>query len=163
MTSWIVSEDILRQPPAIRDATRDDIPGIVELYVTDELTHKHQLEAEGVPEGYYATFDAIEADARNRLLVAELAGHVVGSFQLTYVPDMMPEGRERAIVENVIVDSAVRGHGIGEAMMRWAIEEARARNCLRVQLTSSKARANAHRFYERLGFQRTHEGFRFDL
>ena len=52
---------------------------------------------------------------------------------------------------------------VGEAMMRWAIEEARRRGCVRVQLTSSKRRKDAHRFYERLGFVATHEGMQLQL
>ena len=164
MPSWIVSEN----PPLtqIRDATRDDVPRIVALYRTDELTRKHNAAPADdvkVEPGYYATFDAIAADPRNRLLVAEHAGVVVGSFQLTFVPDMNPEGRDRAIIENVIVDGAARGRGIGSAMMRWAIEEARRRSCRQVALTSLNARTDAHRFYQRLGFEPTHLGMKLTL
>ncbi len=76
---------------------------------------------------------------------------------------MNPEGRERAIIENVIVDGAARGRGIGSAMMRWAIEEARRRNCRQVALTSLNARTDAHRFYQRLGFEPTHVGMKLSL
>jgi GNAT superfamily N-acetyltransferase len=48
-------------------------------------------------------------------------------------------------------------------MMRWAIEDARRRFCVLVQLTSDKARVDAHRFYERLGFTPSHEGFKLRL
>jgi GNAT superfamily N-acetyltransferase len=57
----------------------------------------------------------------------------------------------------------VRGRSVGEAMMRWAIEEARRRGCDNLHLTSNKARLDAHRFYERLGFKKTHEGLRLPL
>ncbi|HEY8172106.1 MAG TPA: GNAT family N-acetyltransferase, partial [Dehalococcoidia bacterium] len=97
------------------------------------------------------------------LLVAELGFVVVGSFQFTIVPDMSPEGRQVAIVENVIVDAGLRGHSIGSAMMRWAIEEAKRNNCHRISLTSSKLRTDAHRFYQRLGFEPTHEGMKIVL
>lgn len=151
-------------PITVRDATREDVPHIVALYRTDELTRKHGAdESAEVEPGYFATFDAIERDARNRLLVAEHDGRVVGSFQLTFVPDMQPDGRDVAIVENVIVDGSVRGGGIGSAMMRWAVEEARRRGCSQVKLTSNNRRADAHRFYERLGFEATHVGFKIRL
>ncbi|HEY8172169.1 MAG TPA: GNAT family N-acetyltransferase [Dehalococcoidia bacterium] len=164
MTSWIVSEDVLAQEPLIRDARRDDIARIVDLYRSDELTRKHHADADApVEAGYYASFDAIERDPRNRLLVAELGFIVVGSFQLTFVPDMSPSGNDVAIIENVIVDAALRGHNIGSVMMRWAIEEATRSNCHRVTLTSSKQRKDAHRFYERLGFEPTHEGMKIVL
>jgi GNAT superfamily N-acetyltransferase len=60
----------------------------------------------------------------------------------------------------VRVASIRRGQGIGRAMMRHALDEARARGCLMAQLTSDKARPDAHRFYERLGFTPSHTGFK---
>ena len=164
MTSWIVTEDIVAQGITVRDATRDDLARIVALYRTDELTRKHKSPAGAdIEPGYYDTFDRIEADPRNRLLVAEAGGIIAGSFQLTYVPDMQPDGREVAIVENVIVDSAARGLGVGSAMMRWAVDEARRHHCSQVKLTSNNKREDAHRFYARLGFEPTHTGFKILL
>ena len=55
-----------------------------------------------------------------------------------------------------------RGQGLGAAMIGWAIEEARRRGCALVQLTTDKSRADAHRFYERLGFVASHEGLKLD-
>lgn len=148
----------------VRDAMRDDIPRIVALYRTDELTRKHGDDASAeIESGYYAAFEAIESDPRNRLLVTEVAGEITGSFQLTFVPDMQPDGREVAIIENVIVDGAARSTGVGSAMMQWAVDEARAHGCSQVKLTSNSKRAAAHRFYERLGFEPTHVGFKILL
>jgi GNAT superfamily N-acetyltransferase len=163
MPSWVVSEE-LPVVELIRDANRADVPRIVALYRTDELTRKHHAAAGAeVEPGYYAAFDAIDGDARNRMLVAEAGGVIVGAFQLTFVPDMQPDGRDVAIIENVIVDGAARGRGIGAAMMRWAVDESRRRGCSQVKLTSNKQRAEAHRFYGRLGFEATHEGFKLLL
>jgi GNAT superfamily N-acetyltransferase len=53
--------------------------------------------------------------------------------------------------------------GYGESLMRYAIEEARRAGCYKVSLTSNKRRAEAHRFYEKMGFTATHEGFRLLL
>jgi GNAT superfamily N-acetyltransferase len=151
-------------PVTVRVATRADVPSIVALYRTDELTRKHGSDETAVIEpGYYAAFDAIAADPRNRLLLAEHEGEIAGSFQLTFVPDMQPDGREVAIVENVIVDGARRSAGIGSAMMLWAVEEARRAGCSQVKLTSNNKRGDAHRFYERLGFEPTHTGFKILL
>jgi GNAT superfamily N-acetyltransferase len=151
-------------PITVREAARDDMPRIVAMFRTDELTRKHHGDAAaGVEPGYYAAFDAIDRDARNRLLVAESDGVICGSFQLTYIPDMQPDGRDVALVENVIVDGAARGLGVGSAMMRWAIDEARRRGCSQVKLASNTKRADAHRFYERLGFEATHLGFKILL
>ena len=57
----------------------------------------------------------------------------------------------------------LRGRGIGGALIAWAIEEARGRGCALVQLTSNKRRVDAHRFYGRLRFTATHEGFKLRL
>jgi GNAT superfamily N-acetyltransferase len=48
-------------------------------------------------------------------------------------------------------------------MMEWAVAECRARGCRMVQLTTDKTRGDAHRFYERLGFKASHEGFKLVL
>jgi GNAT superfamily N-acetyltransferase len=164
MTSTEIAGEVLSADLHIRDAQREDLPRIVALYRTDELTRKHTADntAEIEP-GYYTAFDVIDGDPRNRLLVAETGGTIVGSFQLTYVPDMQPDGREVAIIENVIVGGARRGQSIGSAMMRWAVDEARRRGCSQVKLTSSTKRTGAHRFYERLGFEPTHVGFKILL
>ena len=164
MPAWNLSDDALAQAPVIRDARRDDVAAIVELYRSDERSQKHD-HAPGapVPAGYYEVFDAIERDARNRLLVVEVGGVAVGSFQVTLLLDMTPDARENLLVENVIVAAPLRGRGIGEAMMRWAIDEGRRLGCSRVQLTSRETRADAHRFYERLGFEASHRGFRYVL
>jgi|CXWL01.1.fsa_nt_gi GNAT superfamily N-acetyltransferase len=164
MNATTDSNDALEQDLHIRDARHDDIPRIVALYRTDELTRKHApADAAWIEPGYYAAFEAIDGDPRNRLLVAEAGGTIVGSFQFTYVPDMQPDGREVAIIENVIVDGARRGQSIGSAMMRWAVDEARRHGCSQVKLTSNRARTDAHRFYERLGFEPTHVGFKILL
>ena len=54
----------------------------------------------------------------------------------------------------------MRGQGIGAQMIGYAIEEAKRRDCRLVQLTSNAARTDAHRFYERLGFAKSHAGFK---
>ena len=95
--------------------------------------------------------------------MAEVDGRVVGAFHLTIIQYVAYRGGRVAQIENVIVDPAERSRGIGEAMMRFAIEEARRQGCFRVQLTSNKARKRAHRFYERLGFVSSHEGMTLAL
>jgi GNAT superfamily N-acetyltransferase len=63
----------------------------------------------------------------------------------------------------VRVRSDLRGQGLGGALFAWAVEQARERGCALVQLTSNKERVDAHRFYGRLGFVATHEGFKLRL
>jgi len=72
-------------------------------------------------------------------------------------------GGRVALIEAVMVSRASRAQGVGTEMMRFAIDEARRLGCVRVQLTSQKRRTRAHRFYERLGFERSHEGMKLKL
>ncbi|MER6777146.1 MULTISPECIES: GNAT family N-acetyltransferase [unclassified Streptomyces] len=143
-----------------RTATREDLPVVLAL-----LADAGEERAE-VAEAHERAFAAIEEDARNEMLVLCEEGApatVVGCLQLTYVPGLGQGGRERALVEAVRVRADRRGDGLGAELMRLAVERARERGCGLVQLTSNKQRADAHRFYERLGFARSHEGFRLSL
>jgi GNAT superfamily N-acetyltransferase len=92
--------------------------------------------------------------------VAEAEGHVVATATLGIVPNLSYRGRSWAFIESIVVDYPARRKGYGEALVRYAIEEARRAGCYKVSLTSNKRRPEAHRFYEKLGFTATHEGFR---
>jgi ribosomal protein S18 acetylase RimI-like enzyme len=69
----------------------------------------------------------------------------------------------RGQIEGVRVAAAARGSGIGRTMLEWAVARCRERGCGLVQLTSDKRRGAAHAFYEALGFQATHEGYKLPL
>ncbi|MDZ4278232.1 MAG: GNAT family N-acetyltransferase, partial [Dehalococcoidia bacterium] len=114
-------------------------------------------------ERYRTAFREIEGDARQRQLVVEANGRIVGGASLIIIPNLSRQGRPWALVENVVVDETERGSGFGELLLRHALEEARRAGCYKLSLTSNRARKDAHRFYERLGFKPTHEGFRFDF
>jgi GNAT superfamily N-acetyltransferase len=96
-------------------------------------------------------------------VVVELAGRVVGVLQLSYIPSMTHRGRWRALIEGVRIDASVRAPGRGRQLFAWAIDRARARGCHLLQLTSDKARPDAIRFYESLGFVASHEGLKRPL
>ena len=66
-------------------------------------------------------------------------------------------------IEAVRVRSNLRSNGLGGAMIKWAIAEGRRRGAGLVQLTSDESRVEAHRFYERLGFEPSHVGFKLSL
>ncbi|GAA1795993.1 hypothetical protein GCM10009811_20360 [Nostocoides veronense] len=72
-------------------------------------------------------------------------------------------GAIRAQIEAVRVAGEARGKGVGEAVLSWAIGEATAYGCALIQLTSDNTRADAHRFYEHLGFVPSHTGFKLAL
>ncbi len=94
------------------------------------------------------------------LLVAVDADTVVGTADLMVVPNLTHGGHPWAIVENVVVDEAARGAGVGRAVMTEALRRASAAGCYMVQLVSLRHRRAAHAFYRELGFVAVAEGFR---
>jgi GNAT superfamily N-acetyltransferase len=144
-------------------ATRDDLPAIVRLLADDVLGAKRERYETPLPESYLRAFEAIDADPNNELVVARMDGEVVGVLQLTFIPYLTYQGGWRALIEAVRVDSKRRSQGLGKALFEWAIDRARAQGCHLVQLTTDKARADARRFYEALGFVASHEGMKLHL
>src|SRR5580658_9816045 len=147
-------------PLNFRRAIRIDVPHIVRLLADDAIGAEREQFADPLPVSYYAAFDAIAADEKSELIVAESSGKIVGVLQLTFIPYLNFQGSSRALIENVQVDSRERGRGVGTELMRHAIARARERGCRIVQLTTDKRRVDARRFYERLGFRATHEGMK---
>jgi len=147
----------------IREAKRADVPAIVALFKDDILGSKREVCDESVPFSYYRAFDTIKDNKSNMMIVSEINGNIVGTLQIIYITNMSYQGARRAVIEGVHVDSSHRNCGIGKYMMQWAIAEAKAKGCRIVQLTSNKQRKDAHRFYERLGFKASHEGFKLDV
>ena len=149
---------------ALRRAGARDVPAIVGLLADDELGASREAGADPELTPYRAAFAAIDADPGQLLLVVTAEdGRVAATMQLTFIPGLARRGALRAQIEAVRVGAGYRSRGLGEAMITWAIAEARRRGCRIVQLTSDKRRANAHRFYRRLGFAATHEGFKLPL
>ncbi|MBN9310887.1 GNAT family N-acetyltransferase [Devosia sp.] len=146
-----------------RDARAADLGFIVRLIVDDSVAATPDKPDRPDHPRYLAALAAIDADPNQRLVVAELAGRPVGTLQLTFIPGINRLGEWRCLVEAVHVAPDHRNLGLGSEMIRWAVAEARARGCGLVQLTSNKKRLDAHRFYERLGFQKSHEGFKLAL
>lgn len=147
----------------IRVATRADVPAIVRMLSDDILGASREAYADPLPQAYYDAFAEIEAMTGTEQIVAERDGVIIGSMQLTYIPGISKIGMKRAIIEAVRVDSPLRGSGLGSEMIRWAIARAKQKGCGVVQLTSDKARTDAHRFYEKLGFKGSHLGMKLEL
>lgn len=146
-----------------RLATRDDLPYIVRMLADDELGSQREAYLEPLPESYFAAFEQINKDANHQLVVAELNGRVVGTLHMMFLPSISYQGGLRAQVESVRVDRKYQSKGIGSEMMKWAIERAKERGAHLMQLTTHKSREDAHRFYERLGFQKSHLGMKLSL
>ena len=149
--------------PTFRRARADDVPDIVRLLADDPLGATRERYESPLPESYARAFRAIEQDANNELVVACRGERVVGVLQLTYIPSLTYQGGWRALIEGVRVDSGERSQGLGKTLFEWAIARARERGCHMVQLTTDKARPDAKRFYEGLGFVASHEGMKLHL
>jgi len=146
-----------------RLAKRDDLPAIVRMLAEDDLGSQRERSEETLPESYTMAFEQIERDSNHELIVAELNEVVIGTLHLMFLPSISFQGGLRAQVESVRVDKLYQGQGIGSDMMKWAIERAQKRGAHIVQLTTHQSRAEAHRFYERLGFKGTHLGMKLSL
>jgi GNAT superfamily N-acetyltransferase len=145
----------------VRRAVAADVPTLVRLLASDSIGVTRER---GNLEPYERAFAAIEADPAQLLVVVTSgSGEVVGTLQLSFIPGLARQGALRAQIEAVRVDEVLRGRGVGRALLEWAIAAARRRGCGLVQLTSDKRRCDAHRFYEQLGFEASHVGFKLRL
>ena len=143
----------------IRPARREDVSDIVAMLADDPLGRGRERLEDPLPAAYFAAFEKIEANNDIRLMVAEgVDGRVAGCLQLCILPGLSSQGAPRGLIEDVRVASRCRSQGIGEQLVRWAIEEARGKGCKLVELLTHQTRVDAQRFYARLGFQPSHVG-----
>jgi ribosomal protein S18 acetylase RimI-like enzyme len=143
----------------IRRARRDDVGIIVAMLADDRLGSARERLEDPLPQSYFTAFEAVDRDPNIQLVVAvEAEGAVVGCLQLCMLPGLSSQGASRGLIEDVRVATQCRSRGIGEQMVQWAVTEARAKGCKLVELLTHNTRVDAQRFYERLGFQRSHVG-----
>ena len=147
----------------VRRARREDLGAIVAMLADDVLGRERESPGDPSPGSYLEAFDEIESDPHQTLVVGEVDGQIVATLQVTMLRHLSHRGARRAHVEAVRVRSDWRGRRIGEQLMLWAIERARETGCRVVQLTTNVQRTDAQRFYERLGFTRSHVGMTLAL
>lgn len=151
------------EEPRIDEAGFADLEQIVVMLADDVLGATREIPPPPLDPCYVRAFEAIAADPLHSLLVIREGSRVIGCLQLRLMPSLSRRGMLRAIIENVRVAKDARGRGLGEFLMQGAIERARAAGCGLVQLTTDRQREDAHRFYERLGFEATHLGMKLNL
>ncbi|MEM8688464.1 MAG: GNAT family N-acetyltransferase [Pseudomonadota bacterium] len=147
----------------LRPARREDLEAIVAMLAHDPLGSAREDAALPLAEPYLQAFEALDRDPNQLLTVAVAKGQVVGTLQLSFIPGIARTGMWRGQIEAVRIAEALRNSGLGQQMFQWAIEQCRARGCGLVQLTTDKTRPDAHRFYERLGFEASHIGYKLKL
>ncbi|MEO8130825.1 MAG: GNAT family N-acetyltransferase [Bryobacteraceae bacterium] len=146
-----------------RRARPEDVGAIVRLLADDHLGAAREDLADPVPASYMEAFAEMDSDARQELIVVESDQLVIGCLQLTIIRGLSNQGARRGQIEAVRVDSKLRGRGIGQRLIHHAVERSRQLGCCVVQLTTHRSRVDAHRFYDRLGFQATHLGYKLSL
>jgi ribosomal protein S18 acetylase RimI-like enzyme len=150
-------------PVTFRRARREDLEPIIELLAADPLGKTREVSGAEADPRYVKAFAAIDRDPNQLLAVADDAGGVVGCLQLSFIPGLSRTGMWRGQIESVRIAGSHRGQGLGRQFFEWAIERSRERGCGLLQLTSDKARPDAIRFYESLGFTWSHAGLKLSL
>ncbi len=140
-----------------------DLDQIVALLADDFLGSQRERYEQPLPQSYHNAFQAIQEDPNNELIVAKMTNNVVGVLQITYTPYITHQGGWRATIEGVRTSASTRGKGLGTKLIEFAIERAKEKGCHLAQLTTDKQRDDALKFYQKLGFQATHEGMKLKL
>lgn len=146
-----------------RLATIGDLDAIVRMIAHDDIGATRERIETPTAECYNEAFNDINTDPKQELIVVDEDGQVAGCLELTFIRGLSREGMLRAQIESVRVADHLRGQGVGQQLFEHAISRARERGCGLVQLTSDKARPDAIRFYEQLGFTASHEGMKLKL
>jgi ribosomal protein S18 acetylase RimI-like enzyme len=134
----------------MRKAIEADIPAVLALYAQPGASAGSVMPLADAQ----TAFRRMSAHPGYALYVAEHGGALVGTFVLHIIENLAHQGAPTAVVENVVVDERCRGQGIGTAMMRFAMGEARRHRCYKLTLSSNLTRERAHAFYDALGFER---------
>jgi len=150
------------EPLVIRRAEKNDLRFILLLYRELDEVYAGQDAGEHILAADIAWL-RISSDSRQHLLVAEIAGEIVGTLTLIIVPNIGHKGSPWGAIENVVVKGNRRGRGLGKSLMREATAIARERGCYKLILSSNVLRTEAHEFYRELGWRETHVGFSLDI
>lgn len=149
------------RPYTIARAQPGDLPELVALLADDALGQAREG-TDLAP--YERAFARIDPDPHQLLAaVRDDEGRMVATAQLTLLPSLSRGGATRLQIEAVRVAARTRGSGLGTALMDWAHEWGRQQGASLAQLTTDAARADAHRFYDRLGYTPSHLGFKLPL
>ncbi|MCO5224419.1 MAG: GNAT family N-acetyltransferase [Thermomicrobiales bacterium] len=144
-----------------RPATASDLTAIVAMLADDHLGAQRESPSDLTP--YIRAFERMASNPDIQQIVATQDDEIVATMQLTFIPGLSHQGMTRLHIEGVRVRSDLRSAGIGSVLITWAIAYAREHECGMIELTTNKSREAAHRFYERLGFQQSHLGYKLKL
>lgn len=127
--------------------TEEDIPSLLELYVQlDEANKELTLEKS------QEVWETIAKNKDIKYFGAVDNGKVVATCYSLIIPNLTAKGRSICFIENVVTDSNYRKQGLGRKVIEMAIDDAKEHNCYKAILQSGCQRTEAHKFYEKLGF-----------
>ena len=139
----------------IRPVWETELAAMLEL-----LSHLHaQDEPLPAEPALQDVWQHILSDPKIHCLVGELDGQLVCTCIMTIVPNLTRGARPYGLVENVVTHAAYRNRGIGAQLMQHTLQLAWGAGCYKVMLLSGLHREEAHRFYERVGFEKRRVGF----
>lgn len=144
-----------------RKAEEKDLNKILQMLADDFLGKSRENLAYLTT--YKKAFEEISADKNNFLAVVEFEDEVIATLHLTLMQFLTRKAATRMNIESVRVDSKYANQGIGSYMMQKAIEFAKENDVKIIQLTTDKKRPDAHRFYEKFGFEASHLGMKLYL
>ncbi|MDI9638527.1 GNAT family N-acetyltransferase [Kamptonema cortianum] len=147
----------------LRSAEEKDLSEIIRLFFEDNLGAMREHFSDPLLPSYLKAFDAITQDKNQALLIVEYYDQVIGTCHLTFMPSLSFKGSWRLNIENIHIDKRFQNQGVGTRMLQKAIDLGRKRGCKIIQLTTNKNRFRAKAFYEKLGFEATHEGMKLYL
>lgn len=136
-------------------ATKEDINGILEL-------QPQIYRVDSVPSNASVILSKLIESQDCDVLVAKKDAQIVGSAFIFYLP-IPAHGASYALLEGLVVDKDHRSQGIGTSLFNKAVETAKQKGAYKIIFTSGKDRADAHKFYEKLGFKKWGFEFRKDL
>ncbi len=134
----------------LRKAVTADLPAILSLYAQLGEDDGSVLDLDEAAR----IFSRMQIYPDYSIYVALLEQRTVGTFALLVMDNLGHLGTPSAVLEDVVVDTTLRGMGIGKRMMEYAHELCRQKGCYKMSFSSNRNREAAHRFYESLGFQR---------
>ena len=146
-----------------RKAVINDLNAIVNLLLEDELGQTRESKKPELNQNYVDAFHRIDDDLNQYLMVAESNREIVATCHLTIMPSLTFTGATRMQIEAVRVAEKYRGKKIGEWMMNAAITYAKSKGATILQLTTNKKRLRTKNFYEKIGFEASHEGMKLYL
>ena len=146
-----------------RKAILNDLPRLIALLLEDELGSARESKSPELDENYIKAFHKIDSDPNQYLMVIENGDEIIGTCHLTIMPSLTFIGSTRMQIEAVRVAGKYREQKIGSWMFDQAISYAKEHDVSIIQLTTNKKRPQAKHFYEKLGFEASHEGMKLYL